>query len=110
MKKINYKSEFGRRVRHLRKEVGLTQEELSELMAITSQHLSYVESGRRGPSFEFIISVSQALDISPSELFLFESKSSKQTNERLIKQIDLLLKNLDIKELKKLLKLIRLLW
>ena len=74
MKKINYKANFGAKLKLQRKEHGLTQEELSEVMQISAQHLSYVESGRRWPSFEFIIAASEALEIEPGELFFFDTE------------------------------------
>lgn len=110
MKKINYKVKFGIKLKSLRKEHGLTQEELSEVMEISSQHLSYVESGRRGPSFEFIISASKALEIEPSELFYFEDKTPKAAKNPSINRINALLKTMKSNDLKKLQKIISIIW
>lgn len=110
MKENNYKAKFGSRLKLLRKEHGLTQEELSEVMEISSQHLSYVEAGRRGPSFEFIIVASKALEIEPSELFYFDNKNIKTTKKPAINRINALLKGMSSDELSKLLKIINIIW
>lgn len=110
MKKINYKAKFGSRLKLLRKKHGLTQEEMSELMELSAQHLSYVESGRRGPSFEFIISASEALEIDPSELLFFDDKSPKKTKSPIINKINASIKSMSGTELKKLQKVISIIW
>jgi len=40
----------GNRIRKLRKETGLTQEDLADKVNVTPQHLCYIENGRRRPS------------------------------------------------------------
>ncbi len=110
MNKINYKAKFGGRLKSLRKEHGLTQEELSEVMGITAQHLSYIESRKRGPSFEFIIQASEALGVDPSELLFFDLKESKKLKNPIIKKINIFLKDLPNPELKKLEQLISIIW
>lgn len=56
--------EFGARVKELRENKKLTQEQLGELLNITAKHLSKIETGLRGPSVQLIITLAEKLDIS----------------------------------------------
>lgn len=59
---------LGYRIRLLRKEKGFTQEQLAELVDKTTDHISYLERGEHSPSFEFLIDLAQALNVSLSSL------------------------------------------
>lgn len=56
--------EFGRRLKALRKERGMTQEELAAALSNTPNHLGKIELGKRGISFDVLLGVSEVLDIS----------------------------------------------
>jgi len=45
-------NKFSKRLKKLRKEHGLTQEELADILKITRSRLSMYEQGKREPSFE----------------------------------------------------------
>lgn len=47
--------EFGRRLKALRKERGMTQEELAAALSITPNHLGKIELGKRGISFDVLL-------------------------------------------------------
>ena len=55
---------FGDRVQTLRKERGITQEQLAEDISKSVEHISYIERGERAPSFETILDIAKALKIS----------------------------------------------
>jgi transcriptional regulator with XRE-family HTH domain len=66
---MNYEAarqSFGSRVRELRQERGITQEQLAELMGKTTEHISFLERGERSPSFEVIVDLAKSLGISMS--------------------------------------------
>jgi transcriptional regulator with XRE-family HTH domain len=42
-----FNEKFGRSLKKLRNELGLTQNELAEMMGWTEKHLSHVENGRK---------------------------------------------------------------
>ena len=46
---------FGNRIRDLRQEKGITQEQLAEFIGKTTEHMSFLELGDRSPSFEVIL-------------------------------------------------------
>lgn len=61
--------QLGMRIRFLRKEKKLSQEDLALEANINKNYLSDLENGRRNPSFEILEKLAVALGISLSELF-----------------------------------------
>lgn len=59
---------FGSRMRFLRQENGITQEQLAEFINKTTEHISFLERGERSPSFEVILEIANALNVSASYL------------------------------------------
>jgi transcriptional regulator with XRE-family HTH domain len=64
----NARQHFGNRIRHLRHEQGLTQEQFAELLGKTVEHISFLERGERSPSFEVIFDMADVLGVSPAQL------------------------------------------
>lgn len=60
---------FGRRVRDLRKELGLSQEALAERAQLHWTYVSAVERGLRTPGLDVIGRLATALRVTPAELF-----------------------------------------
>jgi transcriptional regulator with XRE-family HTH domain len=54
---------FGRRLRELRKERGLTQEALAEEADLSGNYISDLELGLKVPSLTILVQLSQALDV-----------------------------------------------
>ncbi len=61
--------QLGMRIRFLRKEKKLSQEDLALEANINKNYLSDLENGRRNPSFEILEKLAVALGISLSDLF-----------------------------------------
>lgn len=59
---------FGRGLRRLREERSLTQEKLAELAEIDRTYVYRLESGKRSPSLEILLRISDAFEITPGEL------------------------------------------
>ncbi len=57
----NYKQEIGLRLKQARKEKGLTQEKISEMLGISQKHYSEVERGITGLSVKHLIQISDIL-------------------------------------------------
>jgi len=62
-------TEFGDRVRQLRKQLGLSQEQLGEACDLDRTYISGIERGIRNVSLKNIAAISDALDVSLHELF-----------------------------------------
>lgn len=59
----DYKIEMGKRMKKKRKELNLTQEQMSEILDISTKHYSGVERGVAGLSIENLITVSDILGL-----------------------------------------------
>ena len=59
---------IGARVRHNRKQSGLSQEELAEQAETSRVYISNIERGECAPSLEMIIKIANALNVSADDL------------------------------------------
>lgn len=62
---------FGLNVVYYRKRQKLTQLQLAELVNVDRSHISAIELGKVGVSFDVIFKLCEVLNISPKELFDF---------------------------------------
>ena len=72
--KTGYKplyEKFGLSVVYYRKKKKLTQLELAELVDVDRSHISAIELGKVGVSFDVIFRLCEVLDVKPKELFDF---------------------------------------
>jgi transcriptional regulator with XRE-family HTH domain len=60
--------QFGRRVRQLRLERKLSQEDLAELADLHRNYVSQIEGGRRNVSLLNILKLAQGLGVKPTKL------------------------------------------
>jgi transcriptional regulator with XRE-family HTH domain len=74
---------FGRRVRLLRKQRGLTQEELGRRTELDHKYIGNIERGERTPSFEGMARLAQALGVEVYELFLPDRLSVRLLQQEL---------------------------
>ena len=65
------KNQFGTRLRVLRTQKQMTQEELVDTAQISVDFLSLIERGRNSPSFASLEKLAQALGVPIQELFNF---------------------------------------
>ncbi len=65
------KTQFGRRLRVLRKRADLTQEELAEATGLTIESISNIERGIFGPKFDNLEKIAKVIDVEVKELFDF---------------------------------------
>lgn len=65
----------GRNVSRLRREKGLTQEEVAERSGFSQQYLSSLERGRRNPTVITLFELAQALGVSHVELVMPDKDS-----------------------------------
>lgn len=83
-KDINKK--IGANIRRVREDARYTQERLSELVGITPNHLSAIERGASGISFESIEKVCRVLGVSADRLLFGENDIDDFTLE-IVKQL-----------------------
>ncbi len=66
------KKRFGERVRELRQEKGLSQEELAFKAKVHRTYLGGIERGERNPALKNIAAIAGALEVSLGKLFSFD--------------------------------------
>lgn len=61
--------EFGRQVATVRKQKGITQEKLAEIVGLHRTYIGFIEQGKRNPSIGNIYKIAKTLDIKLKDLF-----------------------------------------
>ena len=72
---------MGEFLKHLRKEKGLTQEQLAEHFYVSSRSVSRWETGRNMPDVEMLIELADFYDVEIREIIDGERKSENMDNE-----------------------------
>lgn len=67
--KTEYQIEFGKRIRLLRQERELTQEQLGALSGLHPNYICSIEKGNRNLGINSVYRLAKALGVSPSKLF-----------------------------------------
>ncbi len=63
---------FGKNIAKFRKEKGLTQNQLSDKLDISREHLAKIETAKRGISIQLLFKLSEELGIPEKEFFEFK--------------------------------------
>lgn len=66
------KNSFGKRLKQLRKERGITQEKLADMTGLSVESISNIERGVFGPKFDNLEKIAAALNMDVKILFEFE--------------------------------------
>jgi len=70
------KTLIGARIKELRRQAGLTQEQLAERVGLDSRHLSRLEVGRHFPSLQSLERIAAALNVQLVEFFQFPGEEN----------------------------------
>jgi len=85
--------QFGERVRELRKQRGLTQQNLAVLLEVSLSYISKVENERLNagdyPSEAFVLKLAKALDADEDELLLLTDRVPEAIRQRIRERPDL---------------------
>ncbi len=68
----NLKTQFGLKLKVLRKQAGLTQDQLAESTGLTVESISNIERGVFGPKFDNLEKIARGLSVEVKALFEFE--------------------------------------
>ncbi len=69
-------------MRYYRYEQGLTQEKFAEKVELNASYVSEIETGKYGPNFDKIETISKVLNIKPYLLFQETENTHKQLPNR----------------------------
>ena len=67
---------LGKNIRRRRKQIGLTQEQLAEMLGVGHQALSRIEQGKMAPKMDRLPCLARSLQCTVSELFRQEEERS----------------------------------
>lgn len=63
------KRTFGLKLKALRQQTKLSQEELAEVCGVSTETISFIERGIHGPRFDLLERLAKALDVEVWQLF-----------------------------------------
>jgi transcriptional regulator with XRE-family HTH domain len=69
---------FGRRLKQLREEKGVTQEQLAEAVGIQVRQVNRIEHGKSGTYFDIVDKMAEFLDVSLEEILDFRGLTEDQ--------------------------------
>ncbi|WNX84453.1 helix-turn-helix domain-containing protein [Agathobaculum sp. NTUH-O15-33] len=72
--------EFSKRLRTLRGQRGYTAEQLAEKSDLSVGHIRQLEKGSRAPTLSSLITLSNALDVTPISMMLSDFTEQSETN------------------------------
>lgn len=64
---------LGKNIKKARKQKGLSQNELAEILDISREHLAKVETAKRFVSLQLLFKICELLEIEEKELFEFDT-------------------------------------
>lgn len=64
---VNYR-DIGQRIRVIRSQRNMTQEQLAEAVGVGTTHISHIETGNSTPSVQVLVDIINALDCSADDL------------------------------------------
>jgi transcriptional regulator with XRE-family HTH domain len=73
---------IGERLRTIRRERGMTQAELAEVIGTHFTSISQIERGLRGLTIQQLVKLTRALGVSPNEVLLDGKKTSERISRR----------------------------
>ena len=85
---MTLKQDLGQRIRKLRKDKKITQEQLAEMVGIDPKNISRIEKGNNYPTAENLTSIAKALNVDIYELFVFNSIPLEQMKEEIINSLN----------------------
>lgn len=100
---MQLKKDIGTRIKEIRKKRGLSQEKFAELVDISQNTLSYIETGNHFCSAETLEKIITALEVEPNELFDF---GHQRNNDELLTEINKMLSK-NPEKIKEIYKIIR---
>lgn len=68
----NFRKQLGKRIREIRREKGLTQENVYLESGISRSHIAMIEAGKRDITISALFKISRALGADLKEIFSFD--------------------------------------
>lgn len=101
---MNEQKLFGKRIKELRKQRNLTQEELSEKLGVFQKQIGNIETGTTFTTMTNIVKLAQVFDVDIKDLFEFNHQKPRA---EIIKEIEDLITNSSDKQLKTIYRIVK---
>jgi len=101
----NARELLGKRIRHLRKIQGMTQQKLGSKADMDYKYIGAIERGEKNPSIDNLAKIAASLKVELFELFVFEQET--EDTKVLKGKIDEMLKDASRKEFGTIYRLIK---
>lgn len=86
---MDLKEMIGSRIQEIRNKKGITQDQLSEKVGISSKYLSSIERGKENPTLNTILKLSRSLDVKLDEFFThLEIEDPAKRKSMIIEMLD----------------------
>ena len=86
---LDLKEMIGSRIQEIRNKKGMTQDQLSEKVGISSKYLSSIERGKENPTLNTILKMARSLDVKPDEFFTYlEIEDPAKRKSMIIEMLD----------------------
>jgi len=95
---------FGKRIKELRKQNNLTQEQLSELLGVFPKQIGNIETGTTFTTMINLEKLAQVFNVEIKDLFTF---THHQNRKEILKSIELILKDVPDEKLKMIYRIIK---
>lgn len=100
-------NEFGDRLKKLRLQRGLSQEELAFQCSMQASHIGQIERKQKNPTFDTLVKIANGLDMSLTELLDFDISVIDNEQQENIRQINVYLKHLNSKQQRHILAIVK---
>lgn len=95
---------FGKRLKELRKQSNLTQEELSEMLGVFQKQIGNIETGTTFTTMTNLVKLSEIFGIEVKDLFEFNHQKSRK---ELIDEINKLISNVPDDKLRTIFRIVK---
>jgi transcriptional regulator with XRE-family HTH domain len=98
MEKLEIMHKTAEQIKYYRNLEGLSQEALALSAGLNPAFMGHIERSLKCPTIDTLNKIASALNISLSELLDFQVESIEDSNEKAVKKIALLMRNLSSKD------------
>jgi transcriptional regulator with XRE-family HTH domain len=90
---MDIKRAVGKRIKIVRQQNGLTQDQLAEHVGLSPKYISGIERGVENPTMDILLRVAKTLGVEPYDLFLFgeseeNEKALRKGIEKMVREAD----------------------
>jgi transcriptional regulator with XRE-family HTH domain len=90
---MDIKRAVGKRIKIVRQQNGLTQDQLAEHVGLSPKYISGIERGVENPTMDILLRVAKILGVEPYDLFLFgeseeNEKALRKGIEKMVREAD----------------------